>query len=39
MGIGCACNGAKGMECLMIFGTEVKLDSKFKIKSDWTKIV
>jgi hypothetical protein len=39
MGVGCSCNGAKGMECLMIFGTQIKLDSKFKLKPDWTPII
>jgi len=39
MGVGCSCNGAKGMECLIIFGTDVKLDSKFPIKPEWSPIV
>lgn len=39
LGVGCACNGARGMECIFIFGNDVKLDAKFRLKPDWTPIV
>lgn len=39
MGVGCTCNGAKGMECLMIFGSGIELGKKFDLKPEWTPIV
>jgi hypothetical protein len=39
LGVGCSCNGARGMECLLIFGSQIRLDSKFKLKPDWSPIV
>lgn len=36
LGVGCTCNGAKGMECLMIFGGNVQFAKTFK--PNWTNI-
>lgn len=36
LGVGCTCNGAKGMECLLIFTSGAEFPRSFNLKPEFT---
>ena len=39
LGVGCTCNGKKGLECLLVFSEDIVISKRFSIRTDWWPIM